>query len=483
MVWKLEKRLRYATQEQDSENPRLKRTTFFIGPRHVKHHSTKEFVEFSYVTSPKFASEKDCRVFAQNSHVAIEIYDFYAKLFDPDYENVSVYDERFDVQYLFKTKPSETWRSVDYYNPTIEVISLEDGVEIKKTFDTDYGTKTLEISYIVRTGRRLKHNIKFTNKTMDSNTFRVVMKLAGITNTKVTHKDGMVEITKETKIGAKPFFFIGEDNQHLRLTEYLWSLGVTNEETGEWTATTLQDIVFDVHAQGCKADIIIGNYTLGENESLLIDPTTSTWQVGASSDDCRVVENNTYFDKDISEQWAGWRESYTQNWSSGQRFTSVNIPQGSTINSAYLRLKGRLVQGTADTKIEGEDTDNAATFVDRADWDARVHTTASVAWHGITGWSDGTWYDSPDIKAVIQEIINRPGWSSGNALVLFWMDDGSVHGEDNFAIAYNYDDDPADAPKLEVTWTPPAPPPPIEENPLISKPLACHIKVGKPIIR
>ncbi|GAJ20669.1 unnamed protein product, partial [marine sediment metagenome] len=223
--------------------------TFFIGPRHVKHHVSKEFVEFTYVENPDFASEKDCRVFAQNSHVAIEVYDYYNKLFDPDYENVSVYDERFDVQYLFKETPREQGRSVDHYNPRIEVIPLEDGIDIKKVFDTDYGLETLEITYTVRARARLKHTIVFTNKTVEQKTFRVVMKLAGITSDKINHRQGEERVIEEKYI-VTPFMFFGEDNHHLKLSEYLWSLGETDEETDEWSPTTLKEIVLDAHAKG-----------------------------------------------------------------------------------------------------------------------------------------------------------------------------------------------------------------------------------------
>lgn len=196
MPWKIHKRERYTLIEQDEVNPSVFRSTFHIGPQHVKHHTTKEFVEHAHVENPAFASEKDCRIFAQSSNIAVEVYDFYNKLFDPDYENVSVYDERFEVQYLFKESPEE-WRSADYYNPRIEIIPLDDGVDIKKTFDTDYGAESLEITYTVKTGARLKHTIVFTNKTAEQRTFRVVMKFSGITSDKVKH--GQVD-TDEKKM-------------------------------------------------------------------------------------------------------------------------------------------------------------------------------------------------------------------------------------------------------------------------------------------
>jgi len=461
--WKIQKRERYALIEQDSENPRKHRGTFYIGPRHVKHHYSKEFVEFSYVTAPNFASEKDCRVFAQNSHVAIEIYDYYAKLFDPDYENVSVYDERFDVQYLFKTKPSEDWRSVDYYNPTIQVIPLEDGVEIKRIFDTDYGTQTLEISHVVRTGALLKHNIKFTNKTADTKTFRVVMKLAGITHNKVRHKAGQLEITQETSIGKHPFFLIGEDNQHLKLSEYLWTLG-DEDETGEWSATTLKDIVFDVHAQGCKADIIIGNYTLGENQSLLIDPDSDTWQVNDGDDDAIEYGSGSF---DAANDYNRVR-SYTSPLSSnyiccGVRFTSITIGQGDTIDSADVLLY--TYSGTYDDMngvVYGNDVDNAKNFAaaptgnphiistedrPRTDGDG-VEGDGSVSWVE-DGIGAGVWA-TKSVRYLIQEIVNRGSWSSGNALVLLFIANTDVY---KVFRAKSYENNTTQCPKLEVTWT------------------------------
>jgi len=408
MGWKVKARQRYAIIEQDTENPRKNRGTFFIGPRHVRHRSTKEFVEFSYVTAPNFASEKDCRVFAQNSHVAIEIYDYYAKLFNPDYETVSVYDERFDVQYLFK-KPDK-WRSVDYYNPTIQVIPLSDGVEIKRIFDTDYGTQTLEISHVVRTGRRLKHNIKFINKTADSKTFRVVLKLAGITNNKVKHKDAEEMITSEKHI-ISPFFFIGEDNQHLKLTEYLWSL-----------EHVLKDIVFDVHAEGCKADIIIGNYILAEDESLLIDPDTSTFYVGGSYDDAHQ-EGDFYMHLDDYCIEICSHDSSSSRRYGGFRFRNVTIPKGSNVTSASWSANVHSdVFDDVNTKIYGNNVDNAKDFNDNphiistAD---RPRTSANVSWIEDslgTGWTTKT-----GLEDIVEEIVGRSGWSSGNALVLLFI--------------------------------------------------------------
>lgn len=453
MVWELEKKLRYSTLKRDKDNHRLKHSTFFIGPRHVKHRSTKEFIEFSYTTAPNFASESNCRVFAQNSHVAIEVYDFYVKMFNPDYETVSVHDARFDIQYLFKSTPFEQWRSVDYYNPSIQVIPLEDGVEIKKTFDTDYGTASLEISYIIRTGAFLKHTIVFHNKMVDTKTFRAVMKLAGITNDKVKHKGGSETIIGEKHI-ISPFLSIGEDNQHLKLTEYLWSLGISNKETGEWTATTLRDIIFNTHSQGCKVDIVIGNYTLAKDESLLIDPDSDTFQVGASADDaCERGDGDFTTNTDIICINSDEVPTSLIYHCGGFRFQNVNIPKSSPITLASVTFWCPGVEGdnNLNTDIYGNDVDNAQNFVDNANIISeanRPRTSASVSW--VEFELGLGWHEKTALEDIIQEIVDRDGWIIGNAMVILLI---AKTDQIKLCSFNSYDNLAFYGGKLDVTWT------------------------------
>jgi hypothetical protein len=61
--------------------------------------------------------------------------------------------------------------------------------------------------------------------------------------------------------------------------------------------------------------------------------------------------------------------------------------------------------------VKGEDVDDSATFSTKADFDGRTRTTASVDIDTITA-EDALWY-SYDIKTIIQEIVNRAGWATG----------------------------------------------------------------------
>jgi hypothetical protein len=52
---------------------------------------------------------------------------------------------------------------------------------------------------------------------------------------------------------------------------------------------------------------------------------------------------------------------------------------------------------------------------------------------------------TPDITSIVQEIVKRPGWSSGNALVIIITGTGE-------RVAESYDGDQAAAPLLHVVY-------------------------------
>jgi hypothetical protein len=115
------------------------------------------------------------------------------------------------------------------------------------------------------------------------------------------------------------------------------------------------------------------------------------------------------------------------------QYDQLAIPQGATILSAKLTFQvddpGRTGAGWSnDFTILGEDADNADLFNWFGDpgWKEIVHfditsrdrTTAGVSWVPPTLPTVGTKVDTPDISAIIQEIVNRPGWSNNNRLTL-----------------------------------------------------------------
>jgi len=291
----------------------------------------------------------------------------------------------------------------------------------------------------------------------------------GITSTKVKHKDGSDTITGETH-SLSPYLFFGETQQSLKLTEYLWTLGettvVTAAEPFQWNPTTLQDIVLDVHANGSKADIYIGTFSLADGEQFIIDPATDTWQVGASTDDTRVADTSASLphhpnwlsiNNTVNPLLAGGVISdSTQYWfGAGMRFETT-VPEAATTSSAYLKVTAEDTKSdaTVNTRITCEDAADPATFSTLGDYNARPQTSAFAEWDGIGAWTLNTEYTSPNIggaSSPVQEAVDVSGFTGD--IVVFWDDHGSSAGSGIYRPAWSYDGSTSKAPKLEVTWT------------------------------
>ncbi|MCW8884570.1 MAG: VWA domain-containing protein, partial [Motiliproteus sp.] len=143
------------------------------------------------------------------------------------------------------------------------------------------------------------------------------------------------------------------------------------------------------------------------------------------------------------------------NQTIGLRFNNINIPQGSTISSAVASFTADADSSdTTSLTIYGHDTDQSSQFSTTADnlgSISRPRTTASVSWSssgGLTAWVDGSTYDSPDLTSIIQEIVNRSGWCGGNSLSLI------LTGSAGLRIAKSYENDPSQAPQLDITYDP-----------------------------
>jgi len=240
-----------------------------IGPQVFWNNETNEWQElrFLYDETKKY-------YLLQNAHMSLRAYvDKPSSYFDPDNQRLCVEKEIITVEYEEKGK----WKTVDLKNPVFTVVKNETSeVKLTKTLSGTNGV--LNITYILKPALFLKHEITFTSNIAGNHTFRVHFKLEGIPSLKVKSPKGEKVINGTESVGKVPYFMFGENNTNLVLTEYLWSLGVTNEITGEWNATILQDVILDVEEGKGKADVIIGNYTLAQNDILLIDPLTSTWK-------------------------------------------------------------------------------------------------------------------------------------------------------------------------------------------------------------
>lgn len=173
-------------------------------------------------------------------------------------------------------------------------------------------------------------------------------------------------------------------------------------------------------------------------------------QVGATADDAGTLDGAWNTD----QHWLSLGYDWSEPDKTGLRFLNVTIPKDATILTAKLSLKATNgnAQTTCSVKIYAEDADDAATFSTEANFDGRSKTpVAGHAWTNIGEWVNDTWYDSPEIVQAIQDVVNRAGWVSGQALAILIFDDSSDEAAARFF--HSFDEEEAGAAKLIVTYS------------------------------
>ncbi|MCB0599288.1 MAG: hypothetical protein KDD28_34775, partial [Phaeodactylibacter sp.] len=140
----------------------------------------------------------------------------------------------------------------------------------------------------------------------------------------------------------------------------------------------------------------------------------------------------------------------------GMRFTGLNIPPGASITKAFIQFttdESRNVDPCL-LNIYGQASDDAATFTNNNfDVTSRPRTSTALFWSPqswtLTG-SAGAAQQTPDISSIVQEIVNRSGYSSNSSIAI--IIDG-VGGR----TAEAFEGQPDQAPELCVEYFMPPP--------------------------
>lgn len=133
--------------------------------------------------------------------------------------------------------------------------------------------------------------------------------------------------------------------------------------------------------------------------------------------------------------------------------TNVTIPKGSVIDLAMLKITPNekyANQYAVDTEITAENIGNSVVPTTNAAVKSKMSnkTVANALWKmGITYWYTQYEYFSPDIKSIIQAIINRSDWVPGNNITLI-LDTKNVDSS-SYPRRYNI------TPTIYIAYTPP----------------------------
>ncbi|MBI3243370.1 MAG: hypothetical protein HYZ49_13860 [Chloroflexi bacterium] len=176
-------------------------------------------------------------------------------------------------------------------------------------------------------------------------------------------------------------------------------------------------------------------------------PTIITILVSTSSDDAN--QDGATLSLTSPTVWLGNGSSTTSSYT-GLRFNALSIPQGATITSAHLEVFSSQSQWLSiNLSIAAEAAGNSPTYSTGNLPSQRILTTQRVAHTSNTQWLSSTWYSLNEMKLVIQEVVSRADWQSGNSLSVILKGTGGSWGR---KFVGGYDGSIANAPKLVINY-------------------------------
>ena len=104
------------------------------------------------------------------------------------------------------------------------------------------------------------------------------------------------------------------------------------------------------------------------------------------------------------------------------RFPNVSIPRNAEIQSAYMNLVGNSNYNGNGCRLymRAEDIGNADAPTSVSDANNLTTTTAVNTWI-VPSVSAGVTYSTCSLSAIVQEVIDRPDWNSGNTILIRGM--------------------------------------------------------------
>jgi hypothetical protein len=130
----------------------------------------------------------------------------------------------------------------------------------------------------------------------------------------------------------------------------------------------------------------------------------------------------------------------------GLRFTGVAVPQGAEIAAAWVEFTvDEASEAATDLTIVGVAETDAAPFGETSPVSSRAATAASVSWSPDPWLEVGSTQTTPDLSAIVAEVVGLSGWAQGNSLAVTFAGTGS-------RVAESLEGFPAGAPLLHVEY-------------------------------
>ena len=200
-----------------------------------------------------------------------------------------------------------------------------------------------------------------------------------------------------------------------------------------------------------NCDLVLDTSYVDEINPLIVNASTTVCvQIDNNTDDAEEHESgNVDLTSSDIELIFDTGNNFMQKV--GLRFNGLNIPQGAVITSASIQFTAEATIGVDPCFLDifGEDSDNAVTYANTSNnISNRPLTTESVHWtpaDWISTGDAGAPQLTPDLSAIIQEIVDRGNYTSASSVAFIIEGIGK-------RTAFAHDSNPDYAAELCVTY-------------------------------
>ncbi|WP_378184119.1 fibronectin type III domain-containing protein [Aquimarina sp. SS2-1] len=159
--------------------------------------------------------------------------------------------------------------------------------------------------------------------------------------------------------------------------------------------------------------------TINKGTTVDPDPDNGSIEVAITTggDDVEERQNGDLYANSSDLEMVYDSYSNAGNQIIGLRFRSLALPKNATITSAYLQFTAdESNSANAELEISLHNSNNSPAFSNSDKVSNRTTFSSKVTWNP-NSWSsgqNGTAQRSPNLKNMVQSLVNKSGWTSGN---------------------------------------------------------------------
>ncbi|WP_281987545.1 fibronectin type III domain-containing protein [Aquimarina aggregata] len=196
------------------------------------------------------------------------------------------------------------------------------------------------------------------------------------------------------------------------------------------------------------------------NKGTIVDPNPDNGSIEVAisngNDDVEEEKDGSLY-TNSSDLELVYDSSNTSYQVIGLRFQSLGLPKNATITSAYLQFTAdESNSSNAELEIALHNSSNSPSFSSSNNVSGRTTFSSKVTWRpqSWTSNQSGSRQRSPNLKTMVQSLVNKSGWTSGNNASFIVRGKGvSLTSTSAKRVADSYEGGASKAARLLVNYT------------------------------